>query len=200
MSPLETTVLVLVGLWLGALTLLVLLTVRQASLLTVRFDVALRSLRSPFDDGLAIGSDVPEGVEVLIPRMEDDGAAIYLLFLAASCESCRQIAAELGGVALRPNLVALVSGLDDEAERVAALLPSGVAVLRDPDASTVARGLRVDTRPFALGIEGHRITGKALLTGSSDLVRLIESERMVADERIPKALEVTRDGDRSRTA
>jgi len=74
MSALAIAALVLVCVWLGVLTLVVVLLVRQIGLLTVRLSVADRAL-SVDNDGPEVGSSVPEDV------------ALATLFLASESSS-----------------------------------------------------------------------------------------------------------------
>jgi Na+/H+ antiporter NhaB len=69
MSAPAVAALVLVCAWLGALTLIVVLLVRQIGLLTVRLNVASQAL-SLDDDGPEVGSSVPEEVASVLPGLE----------------------------------------------------------------------------------------------------------------------------------
>lgn len=71
MSGLAVAALVLTSVWLGVLTLIVVL-VRQIGLLTVRLSVAGHTHLT--DDGPEPGSDVPEEVTAALPDLEDQRA------------------------------------------------------------------------------------------------------------------------------
>ncbi|HEX5973564.1 MAG TPA: hypothetical protein VFY57_00265, partial [Rubrobacteraceae bacterium] len=81
MSALAVTALVLVCVWLGALTLVAVLLVRQIGLLTVRLNVASQTLS--LDDGPEVGSDVPEEVASVLPGRDERS---YLLLVSAGCQ------------------------------------------------------------------------------------------------------------------
>ena len=72
MSALAIAALVLVCAWLGVLTFVVMLLVRQVGLLTVRFSMATQAM-SLDDDGPDIGSSLPEDVAEVILDLEVAG-------------------------------------------------------------------------------------------------------------------------------
>ena len=88
MSALAIAALVLVCIWLGVLTLVVVLLVRQVGLLTVRLSTAAQTI-SLDDDRPEVGSGLPEDVAELMP--EDEPA--YLGIISAGCDPCRGLLA-----------------------------------------------------------------------------------------------------------
>ena len=171
MSALAIAALVLVCLWLGVLTLVVVLLVRQIGLLTVRLSVADRAL-SVDNDGPEVGSSVPE--EVALPDLEEERA--YLLLISAGCTPCRELVADLGDRRFEQNIVALVPGSEEQASELAALLPPGIRAVLDPEATSLAESLKIQSTPFALEVERGTVTRKAYLyEGASDLIGFVES-------------------------
>ena len=171
MSALAVTALVLVCVWLGALTLVAVLLVRQIGLLTVRLNVASQTLS--LDDGPEVGSDVPEEVASVLPVRDERS---YLLLVSAGCEPCRELVSDLGEHRFEQSVVALVSGRAEQASELAALLPSGVRAVLDPKATRLAEVLDLESTPFALEIEGGTFTRKAFLhEGASDLIGFVGS-------------------------
>lgn len=67
MSALAVAALVLVCIWLGVLTLVAVLLVRQVGLLTVRHSMASQAI-SLDDDGPEIGSSLSEDVASVMPE------------------------------------------------------------------------------------------------------------------------------------
>jgi hypothetical protein len=172
MSALAVTALVLVCVWLGALTLVAVLLVRQIGLLTVRLNVASQTL-SLDDDGPEVGSDVPEEVASVLPGRDERS---YLLLISAGCQPCRELVSDLGEHRFEQSVVALVPGRAEQASELAALLPSGVRAVLDPRATRLAEVLELESTPFALEIEGGTFTRKAFLhEGASDLVGFVSS-------------------------
>ena len=118
MSALAIVALVLACVWLGVLTFVVVLLVRQVGLLTVRLSMATQAI-SLDDDGPEVGSILPEDVAEVMP----DGERAYLLLISASCEPCRELVVELDGHQFEQSVVALVPGRQEQASELAALLP-----------------------------------------------------------------------------
>ena len=173
MSALAIAALVLVCIWLGVLTLVVVLLVRQIGLLTVRLSVKSQAF-SLDDDGPEVGSSLPEEVTAVLPDQEEERA--YLLLISTGCDPCRELVADLGGRRFEQNIVALVPGREEQASELAALLPSGIQVVLDPKATMLAESLELESTPFALEVERGTVTRKAhLYGGASALVEFLES-------------------------
>ncbi len=173
MSALAIAALVLVCIWLGALTLVVVLLVRQIGLLTVRLSVAGQAL-SVDNDGPEVGSSIPEDVASVLPDLEEERA--YLLLISAGCTPCRELVADLGERPFEQDIVALVPGDEGQASELASLLPSGIRAVLDPEASGVAGALKLESTPFVLEVERGTVTRKAYLyEGASDLITFVES-------------------------
>ena len=181
MSALAIAALVLVCIWLGTLTLVVVLLVRQVGLLTVRLSVAGEAA-SLDNDGPEIGSSVPEDVAVVLPDQAEEHA--YLLLVSSTCLPCWELATDLGEHRFEQNIVALVPGHGEKAGELAALLPSSMRVVLDPEATRLAGALQLQSTPFALEIERGAVTRKAYLhQGASDLVEFVESGNSAAGKK-----------------
>jgi hypothetical protein len=175
MSTLASAALVLVCIWLGVLTLVVVLLVRQIGLLTVRLSVAGEAASSVDDDGPEVGSSVPEEVVSVLPDQEEDEQA-YLLLISANCTPCRELVADLDGRHFEQQIVALVPGHEEMASELAALLPSSMQVVLDPEAVRLAEALDLESTPFVLEVQSGTVTRKAYLDeGASDLIDFVES-------------------------
>jgi hypothetical protein len=171
MSALAIAALVLVCAWLGVLTFVVVLLVRQIGLLTVRLSMATQAI-SLDDDGPEIGSSLPEDVAEVMPEEEP----AYLLLISASCEPCRELVGELEGHRFEQSLVALVPGRQEQAGELAALLPPGVRAVFDPEATQLAESLDLESTPFVLEVESGTVTRKVhLYGGASALIEFVES-------------------------
>ena len=173
MSALAVAALVLVCIWLGVLTLVAVLLVRQVGLLTVRLSVAGQALAVE-NDGPEVGSDIPEDVTFALPDLEAERA--YLLLISANCTPCRELVADIGDRGFEQTIVALVPGNEEQASELASLLPSGIRAVLDPEAASLAETLKLRSTPFALEIERGRVTRKAYLyEGASDLIEFVGS-------------------------
>ena len=178
MSALAIAALVLVCIWLGVLTLVVVLLVRQVGLLTVRLSTAAQTI-SLDDDGPEVGSGLPEDVAELMP--EDEPA--YLVLVSAGCDPCRELVAELDGRRFEQSIVALVPGREEQAGELAALLPSDMRVVLDPEATQLAESLDLESTPFVLEIEGGTVTRKAhLYRGATALIEFVQAGRAPAQK------------------
>ena len=171
MSALAIAALVLVCVWLGVLTLVVVLLVRQVGLLTVRLSMAAQAI-SLDDDGPEVGSSLPEDVAEVMP---EEGPA-YLLLISAGCDPCRELVAELGGRRFERSIVALVPGRREQAAELAALLPPGIRAVFDPEATQLSEALDLESTPFAIEVERGTVTRKVhLYGGAAALVEFVES-------------------------
>jgi hypothetical protein len=173
MNGLETAALVLVALWLGSLTLLVVLVIRQVALLTERVDRP--GAIHVMEDGPALGSRAPDEVLASLPRM--DTGVTHLLLLSASCTPCRQLAEDLRGKALPQNgtTIALVPGRKERADDIAGLLPGEIQVIRDPDATELAHVLALQRVPAAITVERGIVIAKAPpLSSASELLGFLD--------------------------
>lgn len=171
MSALAIAAIVLVCAWLGVLTFVVMLLVRQVGLLTVRLSAATQAM-SLDDDGPEIGSSLPEDVTEVMP----EGEPAYLLLISAGCDPCRELVAELDGHRFEQGVVALVPGRQEQAGELAALLSPGMPVVLDPEATQLAESLNLESTPFALEVEGGTVARKVHLHGgASDLFEFMGS-------------------------
>jgi hypothetical protein len=171
MSALAIAALVLVCAWLGVLTFVVMLLVRQIGLLTVRLSMAMQTT-SLDDDGPEIGSRLPEDVAEVMP----EGERAYLLLISAGCDPCRELVAELDGHRFEQEVVALVPGRQEQAGELAALLPPGIRVVLDPEATQLAESLDLESTPFALEVESGTVSRKVhVYGGASALFEFLDS-------------------------
>ena len=86
MDAIEIVVVAAVALWLGILTIVVLLNLRQVGVLT-----AWMQQRNPVrDDGLDAGAPVPETALQAAPQLQ--AGLTYVVTLDGQCDPCRQLA------------------------------------------------------------------------------------------------------------
>jgi hypothetical protein len=92
--------------------------------------------------------------------------------------------ADLGERRFEQKIVALVPGHGEKAGELAALLPSDIQVVLDPDASRLAGALQLESTPFVLEVEHGTVTRKAFLhEGASDLIAFVESRNGAAEKK-----------------
>jgi hypothetical protein len=175
MSGLAVAALVLVSIWLGILTLVVVLLVRQIGLLTVRLSVVGQARAfSLANDGPEVGSNVPEEVASALPDVEGERA--YVVLISATCTPCRELVAGIRQHDFEQTIVTLVPGHEEMADELMALLPSGIRAVRDPEATELARALDIQSTPFAVEVERGAVTRKAYLHSASDLIEFVGPE------------------------
>jgi hypothetical protein len=165
--------------WLAVLTLVVLLLVRQVSLLTVRY--ALPAGRVDVDaDGVEVGTPLPAAVAALFPAdVQERGSVIAL---SAGCVPCIEVVARLKSVKIHWPCVAIVSGPQEEAAELARLLPPEVEHVLDPIAGRIASALELRSAPFAIAVTNGVVAGKRYLREARDLAAL-ERESLAVPER-----------------
>lgn len=185
MSGLAIIALALAVAWLAGLTLVLVLAIRQVGLLTLRLDqaqpigghpMAVGPYHDTANDGLALGTPLPDAVLATLPALAT--GTHYLLLLSSTCGPCRDLAGELtrGRFVAPRGMVALVPGPVELADGLAALLPPGIAVVRDPEAATLSRQeLQLQSTPFAMQFDDGVVSGKAYLHSADELRRFIDS-------------------------
>jgi hypothetical protein len=194
MSTLETIALVSAAAWMAVLSLIILLLVRQIGILTVRLERDEQPPEHAYG-GIEIGRTVPTAVADALPPLNGD--ATYVLLVGASCPPCRELATDLELPAAAGRVIVALTGPDQLATAFCDLLPDGVEVVVDPDASVVHEGLSVSTTPFAVELTGQTVTGKAVVRGAAHLHAFMtkpDAPGVVRDQPAP-TLEVVSHGD-----
>lgn len=162
MNGLETAALIAVAAWLGALTLALLVLVRQIGLLSAW---AERNTHAR-DDGLDVGVSVPEPARELLPELTTGLG--YVVFLAGNCQPCREFAleasrsSELAELRDTHRIMAVVTGDDAQSDEVARMLPAWIEVARQDDAVLLTQTFEVQTTPSVYEVDRGTVTGRAV--------------------------------------
>jgi hypothetical protein len=167
MNDLATVAMILMAIWLGVLTLLLLLAIRQIGILTVRFSINGERF-SVDQDGPEIDSDLPAEVVEIVPDAESLDASFMLL--SATCNPCRDLAANLAGHPFHAKIIVLLAGRKELADGLVPMLPSDFQIIRDPEASQVAAAFHIQSTPFAVAIANGKVIQKAYLHSKDDLI------------------------------
>lgn len=162
--------LIFVSVWLGVLTLAVLVLIRQTAINSLRLSQGLPTF-SLDHEGPEAGTALDADVLQQLPPLSRDAC---LLLLSASCAPCREVAADLGRWLRAPGVVVLVAGPPDVANAVASMLPEGVDTVYDPAATEVADALSIRSIPFALTLRERVVSDKTYVHDAKDVVELIE--------------------------
>ena len=183
LSGLTTIALVVGSVWLGVLTLVIVLSVRQIGLLTVRLSTTRNNEipetieESDFSvdsDGPEVGSEIPEEMTSVLPDLSQDGMH-HILLVSANCSPCRELASELRRQSFTSPVTALVAGRNEGlADGLEELLPSGVRTVRDPEATKLARSLNIQSTPFAVAVGNGRVVKKTYVYRPADFVEFVE--------------------------
>jgi len=165
MSSLVVAALVAASVWLLILTVGLLLCIRQLGALMVRTELIARGAGGAQAHGAVVGFELSEDLLQSAPMLRE-GRRVVLL-LSATCTTCEQLVEEFATVgpsatlSLPEELVVLLVQ-DDGGERgdeaVEAMTPYAT-VLRGPEATQIARGLRLANLPSAIYLQDRRIAG-----------------------------------------
>lgn len=159
---------------------LIVLLYRQVTIISLRLGLIQGPTSEPV---LVVGKALPESVTRELPGLLDTGIA-YLLWMTSTCASCRRLAEEIERRAaaepLVGELVTLLSGSGEVANRMAERVSHSSTVLRDPDAERVVEALALDASPFVVEVEKGVITGWVAPDSLDDIRRLCEA-RMTSD-------------------
>lgn len=178
MSTFTLIALIGVGLWLGTLTLLQLLTVRQIGVITAKMSLGNSSAAMDFlsTDGPELGSTLPFEIGQAIPALND--RAKWMLFVSSTCTTCRQLMADLHQEnADLPPFVLLVAGNAELADGLRQLAPRTAEVIVDPVAAHTAQTLRIRSTPFLLKVTDQIITNKTYVFDYQTMVKAIREDK-----------------------
>lgn len=177
MSVLEGIAFGVAALWMCALTVVLVVLVRQMELLRIW---ATEQTATP-SDGLEVGMEVPGKFEALVDGVQA-GELTYLLFLGGNCQPCREFALEARDstklVALRDrySIFTAVTGTETQTEDLAGLLPDWFTTIRGRDASSMMGDFQVMQTPSIFEIEGGKVTGRAVAGyGLTNFLNLVDA-------------------------
>lgn len=171
MTTLQTLALVGAVVWMGILTVVVVLVVRQIAILTSRLERGV--FHDMGADGPEIGTALDEAVLTALPRLRSSTNS-YVLLMSATCGPCREVAPALGDLGIEPRVITLLPGREELAEPMAKELPGHFDVVRDPLASQLADKLQIESTPFALQVKAGAVAGKTYIREAKDLANLID--------------------------
>jgi hypothetical protein len=172
MSSSEVAVITFATIWLGVLTLTVLVLVRQLGVLTVQLEALRQSSSSSY--GLTpVGTSLTKATVEMLPVLEQ--GTHYVLALSGTCAPCRDLVLDLKGKQLPVNPLVLLSGPSDAVDGLIELLPEGVDAVRDSEAGVLFSSLQIETTPSALEVTDGLVSGNAVLRNGDDLLALMRA-------------------------
>jgi hypothetical protein len=167
-----TLALVFVSAWIGALSVISALLVRQVGLLTYRVDPDY-SL-----DGLAVGRRFPRLVTDLLP-----GGSGIVMVLGAGCSPCRELVHGLRGLSVEGPVVAIIEGDETLAAALVEELPAGVQPMIGDEAGRAYSALDLQTTPFLFSVDQRKIVHKTVLRGAPHFVSFLQQPETVPTSR-----------------
>lgn len=177
MTDLGYVLIATIIIWQTAVTIVLLVLLRQVTILSVRTGLAGPAQS---EASLSLGQPLPDSLLEAAPTLKGAGVVHYVTWLTGTCMSCKGFAEALvlsqqHGDFSAP-IVAVVSGSDAGAQQIAAQL-SGVVkgVVTDPVASAAIDQLGLDVSPLAIEVESQVVTGWAAITSMDDLRRLCDA-------------------------
>jgi hypothetical protein len=165
MTSLQVVAVSAVAVWLAALSVAVVLVIRQIGLLTIRLTYAAPHGAAE-SHGPPLGSKIPHTASELLGL---NGAPRAVIFLSATCMPCRDFAESIAAEDIDGNITILISGRVELAEGVAALLPAECEPLLDPISSEIANDFGVDMVPFGLLLADGAVRNKTYLKSREEL-------------------------------
>lgn len=168
-------VLAVIAVWLIALTLGLVVCIRQLRVLTSRV-VSHGARRQPSPEYVGTAGVLTERTIQLLPDLAK--GTTYLMHLSSDCASCRQVAVQLSEAAENkglPRVLVLLTGPERQAHAMHTLLAdAGLAVLAGEVAEQLADGLAIEA-PFTLQVENSQVTGWTKMDDISDFFNLLKA-------------------------
>jgi hypothetical protein len=172
MSALEALALTLVAAWIGVLSVVIALLVRQVALLTKQVDPR-HSL-----DGLTVGRRIPRPLADLLP---DSSGSV--LVLGSGCAPCLELVNDLRDVDIEHPVVAVIEGEPALAAVLAEKLPSGMRRVTGEEADRAYAALDLQTTPFIFSVDRRQIVFKTPLKGAEDFLSLLRGSEVEPQNR-----------------
>jgi hypothetical protein len=169
MSALAVLVLVLVSAWIGILSIISALLVRQVALLSKRLDPDYAM------DGLPVGRRIPSWLAECLP---DESGSV--LVLGARCDPCRKLAHDLRDMEVALPVVAVIEGDESIGAALSQDLPSAFQVLMGQAAERAYSELSLETTPFFFSVRRREIVHKAVPRGAQHFLSLLQMPEATA--------------------
>lgn len=178
MSDLATAAFILLAVWLGVLTLVIILTVRQIGVITVQLSLAGPGF-SVDNDGPEIGSPIPDKVKTALPLKNTQPTTILLI--SATCTPCRTLAEDLQKYRFDSPVITLLTGRQELADGLAEMLAANTDIVRDPEATQIAEAFNIHSTPFALRVEADQVKLKTYVRTADHFLALVDGHKTVKE-------------------
>lgn len=174
MSELVPAAFILMSVWLGVLTLIIVLTIRQIGVMTVQLSMIGPGF-SVDKDGPEVGSAIPDIVTTALPQMAAEPTTIMLI--SAICTPCRTLAEDLRKYRFDSPVVTLLTGRQELADSLAETLSANTHIVRDPQATQIAEAFNIHSTPFALRVEAGKVKLKSYVRTADHFLTLVDGHR-----------------------
>jgi hypothetical protein len=174
MSDLATAAFILMAVWLGVLTLVIVLTIRQIGIITVQLSMAGPGF-SVDKDGPEVGSSVPDSVMNTLPQITAESTTILLV--SATCTPCRTLIEDLQEYHFDSPVITLLAGRQELADGLARMLSANTVIVRDPQATQIAEAFNIYSTPFALRVEAAQVKLKTYVRTTDHFLALVDGHK-----------------------
>lgn len=178
MSELVPVAFILMSVWLGVLTLIIVLTIRQIGVMTVQLSMIGPGF-SVDKDGPEVGSSIPDVVTTALPQMNAEPTTIMLI--SATCTPCRTLAEDLRKYRFDSPVVTLLTGRQELADSLAETLSANTHIVRDPQATQIAEAFNIHSTPFALKVESGKVKLKTYVRTANHFLALVDGHKTVKE-------------------
>lgn len=164
--------LVLVALWLGVVTLVLLVLIRQVTALQLALQQRAGESFSVDADGPVVGTTVDEAVMDVLRRTDlDTDGALNVLVLSSTCGPCREIVTAFEHErAPHEPIVALVAGSGLPSAELSGLAAQRFeAVVHGGPADEAAQALSIHSSPFLVLIHNSVVVAKTYVRSVEDI-------------------------------
>ncbi len=173
-STLTAFLIAVLGAWSALLTFLLVLIVRQVGIVTLHLAMIAPAVDGGMlkDDGPTVGSRIPDDVAQLLPAPTLQASNVVLI--SATCTGCRNLVDGMRGHLLRSDTVILLAGHGNIADVLHEAIPKSAFILRDPEATRVANGLKIESTPFAITIRDSVVIKKGYVSDPQSFIPQLE--------------------------
>ena len=170
-----TALVVVAVVWAMVLTVVILLSVRQIALLTIRLNI----MNSVGIGDIATGGELGRNVDTPLIREHvfTLGDTVTVFALDSNCNSCHDLLYELPREPYnKSSVMCLLTGSGPALDSLRASVPEWLHIVDHPLATQLGHDLELSTTQVALKIIDGRLIGRARIDGPADLEDLLMFE------------------------
>jgi hypothetical protein len=129
-------------------------------------------------DGPYIPSPLPDRTAATLLSYGAQPADLVATFFSPTCGSCLERAEQIAGslVDAQRNVFLMTGDDPDRATDMLRILePTGVTVIRSPDAQNILKSLDISSTPFTFRVLDGQVVAKAYVRGLNDYLRMFDA-------------------------